>query len=167
MEKRPCPPVSRSDLPARADPAGSGRSGSHTSFSLMFLSREPVVPPEESAQPPAGRQLETRVQQCAPRVCVGPLDQVWGRWGWRVDAPPGAGTRECPEFPALALPPPLLSPWTLCRKEREGAGFSRSLFQVWVIADKVRATSLSRGTVCRRRRAVLEPKGRAGIMASG
>lgn len=98
----------------------------------------------------------------------GPLDQVWGDGGWRVDAPLGAGTSAL--VLALALPTPvMLSPWTLCRKEREGAGFSRSLFQVWVIADKVQGShSLSRGTVCRRTGVQsLEPAGRAGITGIG
>ena len=41
---------------------------------------------------------------------------------------------------------PLLSPWTLCHEDGEGVGFSGSLFQVWVIADKVQGShSLSRG----------------------
>lgn len=61
----------------------------------------------------------------------------------------------------LLWSPPLLSPWTPCREEGEGVGFSRSLFQVWVIADKVQGShSLSRGTVCRRTGVQsLEPKG--------
>ena len=74
--------------------------------------------------------------------------------------PLGAGTR-WGLVPVLVPPPLLLSPWTLCREEGEGVGFSRSLFQVWVIADKVQGShSLSRGTVCRRTGVQsLEPKG--------
>ena len=61
----------------------------------------------------------------------------------------------------LLWSPPLLSPWTPCREEGEGVGFSRSLFRVWVIADKGQGShSLSRGTVCRRTGVQsLEPKG--------
>lgn len=83
------------------------------------------------------------------RVSVGPLDQVWVPGGRRADVRSGVGAwggSGCPLWSPAAIPrvPP-----------------SGSVFQVWVIADKVQGSrSLSRGTVCHRTGVQpLEPKG--------
>lgn len=160
VERDPAHPSSRSDLPAAQTLRGVRMLRvSHqflTDVSLLgnLWYRQGVTPSH-----PQGDSWE-HVSNNVRHVSVGPLDQVWGDGdgGWML--PLGAGTRGV-WFPLWSSPPRLLSPWTLCRKEREGAGFSRSLFQVWVIADKVQGShSLSRGTVCRRTGVQsLEPKG--------
>lgn len=94
-------------------------------------------------------------------VSVGPLDQVWGRRGARGGGERGWGAGFPLESP---LPPPGIT--------AEGQAFSQSVFQVWVIANKVQGShSLSRGTVCHRTGVrPLEPKGQGwdyGIGVSG
>lgn len=95
------------------------------------------------------------------RVSVGPLDQVWGRRGAGGEESGGGGAGFPLESP---LPPPGIT--------AEGQAFSQSVFQVWVIANKVQGShSLSRGTVCHRTGVrPLEPKGQGwdyGIGVSG
>lgn len=143
-----------------AHPALQARRPGPHGGSRPSVPREPVVPPGGHAQLPAGLQLGARVQQRAPRVRGAPgpgLGPAWGgvggERGW------GAG------FPLESpLPPPGIT--------AEGQAFSQSVFQVWVIANKVQGShSLSRGTVCHRTGVrPLEPKGQGwdyGIGVSG
>lgn len=92
----------------------------------------------------------------------------WGPWT-RSGAGVGRGGEESggggAGFPLESpLPPPGIT--------AEGQAFSQSVFQVWVIANKVQGShSLSRGTVCHRTGVrPLEPKGQGwdyGIGVSG
>ena len=158
MERETLPACLSVRPPGLADPAGgSGHSGSHaTGVSLLgnLWYRQGVTPSH-----PQGDSWE-HVSNNVRHVSVGPLDQVWGDGDGRWMLPWGQGLGGV-WFPFWSPPPPLLSPWTLCHEEGEGVGFSGSLFQVWVIADKVQGShSLSRGTVCRRTGVQsLEPKG--------
>lgn len=103
------------------------------------LSREPVVSPGGDAQLPAGLQLGACVQQRVPSVRGAPGPGLGARGGGDRGA---EGRPLLWGFGMLRVPPsPRAGGWAL----------TRSVFQVWIIANKVPGShGLSRGTVCHR-----------------
>ena len=106
---------------------------------VASLPREPVVPSRDHPQLPAGLQLGACIQQCTQSVC----------------GTPGPGEVEEIRFLGRGKKgPPSVSSCP-----------NKSLFQVWVIANKVQGShGLSRGTVCRRMGVQpREPKGQGWV----
>lgn len=105
-----------------------------------------MVPPGGDAQLPAGLQLGARVQQRVPSIC-GALGPGLGAQGW------GAGGRRWMlwGFGVLGVSALVSLHHPHSPTGAGGGSLTGSVFQVWIIANKVPGShSMSRGTVCHR-----------------